>query len=171
MAPKKVVGVTAFARANICLVVAALVLLPTVASPEGKGAPDLAFEKLGPDEKVSGNMLCELNAVIVSQVISSFCKNQRTPVDDAIDREAVSLEGFLISNSSFHPTMRTFDDYRRRMADAFQRDSQNVCGRDWDKIKSGLKPEEIDADIKAWFATPQGKASPCLMEKPDDGNR
>ena len=73
----------------------------------GLGGRRLTTEAGG---KLSGQLLCALGLRIMTEGIVTGCDMPRMPLDDTIERAVVSLENFVLADSSQHPTPDAFCD-------------------------------------------------------------
>ena len=127
----------------------------------------LDYRQLKGDDKISGQMLCALVLGIMTETIVANCKLTRKPADDAIDRAVLSIENYMIANSSQHPTQETFETLRKDFSENLKRAKtppEAACGgKDFDKWFRSDTPEQIDANVRKLLATPPGPDPvPCL---------
>lgn len=141
-------------------------LVPQAAMPESQNRFD--FKQLKPDDKISGQILCTYMILITVQAMVAECKLPRKHIDGAIDRGIGTLEYFIITNSSQHPTQETFNIQKRHTADWYSENVKKlppeICGgKALDNWPRSATPEEFDAGIKTILQTPPKPGNvPCL---------
>ncbi|MFI4933256.1 MAG: hypothetical protein ACHP7N_01440 [Caulobacterales bacterium] len=128
---------------------------------------------LGPDQfkfdqTRSGAVLCAWSMYLETQAATKACGLTRGPADDAIDRAILDIDGFIIANSSLHPTRAALEEFKRRTNDAFIRDLRSrslrkFCeGPDLEAFRAG-SPAGIASSVRALLAKPREPVmNPCL---------
>ena len=113
-----------------------------------------------------GAVLCAYAIYVDVQAETAFCKVERTPVDDAIDRAVLNMEDFIVANSSLHPTRAALEEFRRNAAASYVRDATargRLCHSPEIEAFRHQEPEKIRTGVAALLAVPREPVmNPCL---------
>ena len=119
-------------------------------------------------DKGGGAVLCAWSMYLSVRTQTTACAVSRQPVDDAIDEAITAIDGFIIANSSLHPTHEMLEDFKRRAAEAELRHArqlgmQKYCENNLAQHLRRESPDQIRASIKGLLAVPREPVmNPCL---------
>jgi hypothetical protein len=86
----------------------------------------------------------------------------RRPVDDAIDRAVTSIDAFIISNSSLHPTPAMVEEFKRRQRPTCTNANAQTIAQSIEPFRRA-SAEQIDAAVKELLSIPREPVmNPCL---------
>jgi len=155
----------------------AIVILTVLSCPFiGLGASKPAVSEdrmvLGPRQfeadKGGGAVLCGWSMYLSARTQTAACGFSRQPVDDAIDEAITAIDGFIIANSSLHPTREMLDDFKRRAEEAelghtHQLGMQRYCENNFAQRFRRQSPDQIRASVRGLLAVPREPVmNPCL---------
>jgi restriction endonuclease Mrr len=154
-----------FARAAIRSLQAIVVAISLLAMR----SPAIAEDKLilGPpqfeeDKSGKGAVLCNWAIFLGVQAGVSACSLPRRPVDDAIDRAVTSIDAFIISNSSLHPTPAMVEEFKRRQRPTCTNANAQTIAQSIEPFRRA-SAEQIDAAVKELLSIPREPVmNPCL---------
>jgi hypothetical protein len=151
------------------VVIAAVWLGGPSALPEPQTKPfALGQAQFAYDHTRSGAVLCAWSIDLEVQAATKACGLPRTPTDDAIDKAVLDIDGFIIANSSLHPTRAALEDFKRRASEAFidqlhRRGFESYCrGSDLAMLRGG-PPARVASSVRTLLAKPREPLmNPCL---------
>lgn len=119
-------------------------------------------------DKGAGAVLCAWSIYLSVRTQTTACAVSREPVDDAIDEAITAIDGFIIANSSLHPTHEMLEDFKRRAGEAELRHArqlgmQKYCETNLAQNFRRQTPDKIRASVKELLAVPREPVmNPCL---------
>ena len=157
---------------KIAMAILMILSCPFVGSSASK--PAIAEDRmvLGPrqfeTDKSGGAVLCAWSMYLSIRTQTTACSVSREPVDDAIDEAITTIDGFIIANSSLHPTHEMLKDFKRRAGEAElgrarQLGMQKYCENHLAQHFRRQSPDQIRASVKGLLAVPREPVmNPCL---------
>jgi hypothetical protein len=157
---------------KIAMAILMILSCPFVGSSASK--PAIAEDRmvLGPrqfeTDKSGGAVLCAWSMYLSIRTQTTACSVSREPVDDAIDEAITTIDGFIIANSSLHPTHEMLKDFKRRAGEAElgrarQLGMQKYCENHLARHFRRQSPDQIRASVKGLLAVPREPVmNPCL---------
>ena len=119
-------------------------------------------------DKGGGAVLCAWSMYLSVRTQATACAISRQPVDDAIEEAITAIDGFIIANSSLHPTREMLEDFKRRAGEAELRHArqlgmQKYCESNLAQHFRRQSPDKILASVKELLAVPREPVmNPCL---------
>jgi hypothetical protein len=149
---------------KIAMAILMILSCPFVGSSASK--PAIAEDRmvLGPrqfeTDKSGGAVLCAWSMYLSIRTQTTACSVSREPVDDAIDEAITTIDGFIIANSSLHPTHEMLKDFKRRAGEAElgrarQLGMQKYCENHLARHFRRQSPDQIRASVKGLLAVPR----------------
>lgn len=154
--------------------IATLTILSCLFFDLGASKPAGAEDRmiLGPRQfeadKHGGAVLCAWSIYLSIRTQTAACSVAREPVDDAIDEAITAIDGFIIANSSLHPTHEMLRDFKHRaeeseLKNARQRGMQKYCENSFAQHLRRQGPDQVRASVKGLLAVPREPVmNPCL---------
>jgi hypothetical protein len=157
---------------KIAIVTLTILSCPFVGLGASKSAVGEDRMVLGPrqfaTDKGAGAVLCAWSVYLSVRRQTTACAFSRQPVDDTIEEAITAIDGFIIANSSLHPTREMLEDFKRRAGEADLRYArqlgmQKYCANDLTQHLRSQTPDQIRASIKELLAVPREPVmNPCL---------
>lgn len=119
-------------------------------------------------DKSGGAVLCAWSMYLSVRTQTTACSTSREPVDDAIDEAIAAIDGFIIANSSLHPTQEMLKDFKRRAEESElgrsrQLGVQKYCENHLARQLRRQSPDQIRASVKGLLLVPREPVmNPCL---------
>ena len=151
-----------------------IVLMLCLFVGSGAGRPAFGEDRmvLGPRQferdTGGGAVLCAWSIYLSVRTQTSACALSRQPADDAIEEAITAIDGFIMANSSLHPTHDMLEDFKRRAEEselrhARQTGMQKYCENELARHLRSGSPDQIRASVKQLLAVPREPVmNPCL---------
>ncbi|MBR0850271.1 hypothetical protein JQ543_21170 [Bradyrhizobium diazoefficiens] len=157
---------------KIAIAILTIVSCPLVGLSASEPAVGEDRMVLGPrqfeTDKGAGAVLCAWSMYLSVRTQTTACAVSRQPVDDAIDEAISAIDGFIITNSSLHPTHEMLEDFKRRAGEAELRHArqlgmQKYCENNLAQHFRRQNPDQVRASVKGLLAVPREPVmNPCL---------